>query len=111
MNLNSANPIERRERRRYSAASLERSPAELRPPPVMDSHQINLIEQAEPKPAPRRARRSAPGDGTSLASETEAKASGVRQAVQLVAGALDQAEVESDFAHLFPTLALVGSKT
>lgn len=67
----------------------------------MDPYQVNLLEPAEPKPAPRGARRSAPGDGTSLASETEAKASGLRQAVRLLAGAFDQAEVESIFRATF----------
>lgn len=67
----------------------------------MDPHQINLIELGEPKPVRRGSRRSAPGDGASLASETEAKAAGVRQAVRLLADSFDGAEVDPVFRASF----------
>jgi hypothetical protein len=67
----------------------------------MDPHQINLIEPEEPKPLPRGSRRSAPSDGASLASETEAKASGVREAVRLLARSFDRAEVGPIFHASF----------
>jgi hypothetical protein len=59
----------------------------------MDPYQISFIDPEGPDSTPRTSRRSAPGDGSSLASETEAKAAGVRQAVRDLARSFDRAEV------------------
>ncbi|HZR20788.1 MAG TPA: N-6 DNA methylase [Verrucomicrobiae bacterium] len=67
----------------------------------MDAAGFSLRYPEVPGPPPRRFRRSAPGEGISLASATEAKAAGVREAVTLLATSFNSVELEEVFRSEF----------